>query len=132
VQLDLVGKTAVRLTLKVEEELATRCRSRRDALAVSFQASLLDPKQVYGPLGISQAQFSKILTGTQNPDPELFYPWMAACGNLIPFRFDALQLKHSITPIQSNLEQENERLRRELDDERRVVRRLGEMLRGAA
>lgn len=129
-QLEMLGNRGSTVSVDVQEELARGCRSRHHALVKCFEVSNLTAKQVYGPLDIDQAVFSRILSGNAFLDPNKKLEFMRICGNIIPVRYDALCVDHELKPIQSTLQQQLEETRQELHEERRVNRRLVEMLRG--
>ena len=129
-QLEMLGRHGVTLSAEFQDEVTRGCRDRHHALVKCYEVSNLQPKQVYLPLGIEQGTFSRILGGTAYLPHTLKFQFMDICGNDIPLRYDALGRGYELKPVQSTLEQENEKLRAELEDERRVNRRLAEMLRG--
>lgn len=129
-QLDFIGPKGVELSLTTEQEIARACRSRHQALVKSYEASCLTPKQLQAGIKASQSTVSKILTGAAFPDPDSYFDWMAVCNNLIPFRYDAAKLNHTITPVPVGLESRVQQLEHELAEERRLVSRLAQMLRG--
>lgn len=129
-QLELIGKQRVTVPDAYQQETALKCRSRTHALRKCVELSDLEPKEIYGPLGIDQAQWSRIWAGTAFLNPDLLFPLMDLCGNDVPVRYDAIMRGYELTRIKTSLEAEVARLTAELEDERRVTRRLGEMLRG--
>lgn len=130
-QLELIPTKGVSLSVGTELEIARSCRSRHHALVRCYEASGLAPKQLQAALRTSQGTLSKVLNGQAFPSPDSYFLWMAACGNLIPFRYDAHSLNHTIAPIPTTLEAENERLKSDNAEKDRVIKYLGEMLRGA-
>ena len=130
-QLPLIAPGADRMPVELQNEYVSRCKSRRDSIRKCFEASGLEQKQVYGPLGIPQANFTKILNGQSYLDPNKLGELMRICGNEIPVRYDVAQLDCEMKPRRSSLERELEETRTALEQERLVNRRLGEMLTGA-
>lgn len=129
-QLELLNAGRVQpMSVELQEEIVRRCRDRLDALWKSYEVSGLAPKQVFEPLGINQATFSKIQHGNAFLDPQKQFAWMDLVGNEIPLRFDAFRRGYELVPVKTSLEAENERLRGELAEQGRVMARLVEMLR---
>jgi hypothetical protein len=56
---------------------------------------------------------------------------MDLCGNDVPVLYDVWKRGFEAQRVKSDLEAENAKLRQELEDERRVVLRLGAMLRSS-
>lgn len=130
-QLELLGKQRATVPDSYQQETALKCKSRQHAIRKCVEISNLEAKEIYGPLGIDQAQWSRIWSGSAFLHPDLKFQLMEVCGNDVPLRYDALMRGYELTRIKSSLEAEVAKLRAELEDERRVVRRLGEMLRNA-
>jgi plasmid maintenance system antidote protein VapI len=130
-QLEMLGKPGVTVPDDYQQQTALKCKSRHHALLKCVEISDLTPKQIYSPLGIEQSQWSRIIAGTAFLNPDLKFQLMDVCGNDVPLRYDAFMRGYELIRVKSDLETENHRLRQELEDERRVVRRLGEMLRNA-
>ena len=131
-QLVLLGANPTKLDPEVELQLAKGCRDRHHAFVKCYEVSNLAPKEVYtrlGKKGITQAAFSKLISGSAHPDPNLYEDWMAVCGNLIPLRYDVWRADHEMKPIQSSLEAELEKRTKELDEQRRLNRLLVEVIR---
>lgn len=128
-QLELIGKQRVVVPDDYQRETALKCKNRLHAVRKCAEISNLEAKEIYGPLGIDQAQWSRIWAGTAFLNPDLKFQFMDLCGNDVPLLYDGLMRGYELTRIKSSLEAENARLRDELEAERRVVRRLGEMLR---
>lgn len=126
----MLGKPGVTVPDDYQQLTALKCRSRHHALLKCVEISDLTSKQIYSPLGIEQSQWSRIIAGTAFLNPDLKFQLMEVCGNDVPLRYDAFMRGYELIRVKSDLEAENHRLRQELEDERRVVRRLGEMIRG--
>src|SRR5690348_2237662 len=129
-QLELIGKQRVTVPDAYQRETALKCKSRLHAVRKCAEISNLEAKEIYGPLGIDQAQWSRIWAGTAFLNPDLKFQFMDLCGNDVPFLYDALMRGYEVHRIKSDLEARVHELETELENERRVVRRLGEMLRG--
>ena len=129
-QLEMLGNRAAQVSVEVQEELARGCRSRHHALVKCYEVSNLTPKQVYGPLGLTQSTFSRIISGDAFLPHNMKGEFMDLCGNLIPIRYDVWKADHEMRPVQSTLEKQLETTRKELAQERLLNRRLVEMYRG--
>lgn len=112
-QLSLLGeKPSIRVELP--PGIIQRLRDGRHALEQCFNLSCLEPKQVYGPLDINQATFSKIIGGSAYLDPNLRLPFMRLCGNELPLLYEADQLGYDLvakrTPLERQLEEKNQQI----------------------
>jgi hypothetical protein len=130
-QLTLLGPTREVIPDDYQRQTVLKCKSRSHALHKCVEISNLEAKEIYGPLGIEQSQWSRIWAGTAFLNPELLYPLMDLCGNDVPVLYDVWKRGFEAQRVKSDLEAENARLRQELEDERRVVLRLGAMLRSS-
>lgn len=131
-QLELIGKSRVSIPDDDQWRAALACKNRQHAIRKCVELANFEyPKEVYIPLGIDQGQWSRIWAGTAFLNPDLKFPLMDLCGNVVPVLYDVWKCGFQRPErVRSTLEAENAQLRAELEDERRVVRRLGEMLRG--
>lgn len=130
-QLELISTRAEPVSIELQEEVARRCRSRHDAIVKTYEYSQLSPQQVYGPLGWSQGQWSKVYGGSKSLPQEDYHNFQRICGNWILLRYDALKADHEIRPIRTDAEAEILRLKGELAEQGPLIKALGEMLRGA-
>jgi hypothetical protein len=131
-QLELIGRQRVAIPDDYQQQTALKCKSRTHALRKCVELANFEyPKEVFLPLGIDQGQWSRIWAGTAHMDPDLLFPLMDICGNDVPVRYDAFMrgyddLKRKPTDLEKrvyDLEAENAH-------KDRVIRSLGEMLRG--
>lgn len=129
-QLEMLSAAADPLSVELQEEHARRCKSRQDAIRKCFEVSGLTPKQVYDPLKIQQATFTKIIAGQAFLNPDLLPRFMEMCGNIIPVRYDALITNHALVPLKTDLEAEVDRLAAENAELKRAMRLFGEVMRG--
>jgi hypothetical protein len=129
-QLEMLGRGASRVGSDAQEEVARGCRDRHHALVKCYELSNLTPKQVYGSLGIQQSAFSRIISGTEFPDPNKLFDWMTLCGNIIPVRYDALQVKHELVPMRTDVEEKLRVAEEENADLRRAMKLMGDLMRG--
>jgi hypothetical protein len=131
-QLELIGRQRVVIPDDYQHQTAQKCKSRSHALRKCVElANFETAKEVYGPLGIDQAQWSRIWAGTAYMDPDLLFSLMDLCGNDVPLRYDALMRGYELIRVKSGLEERIAGLEKELAEERRVIQRLGAMLRNA-
>jgi hypothetical protein len=129
-QIEMLGTQAVALSVAAQEEIARQCKDRHDAMVKCFLHSGLEPKAVYLPLRMSQTQFSLFLNRKAYIPHDREREFVGLCGNEIPLRFDAFKSGHTLVPIQTGLQAEVDALKHELAEERRLVSRLAQMLRG--
>ncbi len=130
-QLEMLGRPGVKVPDEYQQQTALKCKSRLHAMLKCVEISDLTPKQIYGPLGIEQRQWSRIVAGTAFLNPEQLFPLMVLCGNVVPLRYDVWKCGFSpLVPVRTDLEYRIAQLEADLADERRVTKRLGEMLRG--
>jgi hypothetical protein len=121
-QLNLIGKQRVAIPVEYQEQTVRKCKSRSQALRKCVEISDLEPKEIYGRLGIDQGQWSRIWAGTAFLNPDLKFALMELCGNHVPLRYDAFVCDFELTPIRTGLEQrvvdletENAELKRALE-----------------
>jgi hypothetical protein len=129
-QLEMLGRRGERVPDDYQRATALKCRSSHHALLKCVEISDLTAKQIYSPLGIEQSQWSRIIAGTAFLNPDLRSPLMELCGNDVPLLYEGIQRGYELTRVKTNLEARVAQLEAELMDERRVTKRLGEMLRG--
>lgn len=130
-QLELIASRAEPISIELQEEVARRCRSRHDAIVKTYEYSQLSPQQVYGPLGWSQGHWSKVFGGSKSLPQEDYHNFQRICGNWILLRYDALKAEHEIRPIKTDAEARIANLERDNAEKDRLIKALGEMLRGA-
>ena len=118
------------MSVDVQEELARGCRDRHHALVKCYEVSNRAPKEIYGPLKISQATFSRILSGDAYLPHNDKLNFMKLCGNIIPVRYDVWKLDHEIKPVQTDLEKRLAQSEERVADLERANRLLVEMIRG--
>lgn len=123
-QLNLIGKQRVVIADDYQRETAAKCKSRSHAVRKCVEISNLEAKEVYGPLGLDQAQWSRIWAGTAFPNPDLLFPLMDICGNNVPVYYDALMCGFELQRIRVGLEAELEQAKKDLEFERALNRRL--------
>jgi len=129
-QLSLLGDKP-NLVVDLPEGIVGRIRDSRHALEQCFNLSCLEPKQVYGPLGIAQATFSKIISGTAFLDPNHRLPFMQLCGNQLPLLYEAEQLGFELQPKRTPLERQLQQKEQQIADLTKKVELLSDIVRGA-
>jgi hypothetical protein len=124
---------------EVTPQLVRLIKNKPNLLAAwnfAAQFSELEDKQIYGPLGIDPSHWTKITKGTASPPAdERFLQFMDIVGNEFPLIWLAEARGYEWLSIRkhcSDLERENQNLKRELEDHKRAVRLLLESTRGAA
>jgi hypothetical protein len=85
------------------------------ALATATLASGLDDKEIYDPLGIDHAQWSRITTGKANFPMSKYEQFAQLVGNDVLLKWIAHRRGYELKPIASDLERENARLRAEVE-----------------
>jgi hypothetical protein len=131
-QLELIGRQRVVIPDDYQWETALKCKSRSHAFRKCVELGDFEyPKELYIPLKIDQGQWSRIWAGTAFPDPDVLFDLMHLCGNVVPVLYDVHTCGFKRPErVKSSLEAELEQTKQELEDERRVNRRLVSMLRG--
>jgi hypothetical protein len=100
------------------------------AIHLAQEVSGLEDKQIYDALGIDKGHWSRMKSGDGNfPVDERFVNYLNIVGNEIPLIWLAEKRGYDWGTIRkhcSELERENEELKKELADHRRAVRLLVE------
>lgn len=105
----------------VSMEVIEACPTFKDALKLCKAVSGLDDKQICMTLDIDQGQWARIFgNGGHFPENKLLH-FMDLCGNRVPLIWLAVKSGYIIHPIKTELEIENEKLRRELEDTRKEI-----------
>ena len=130
-QLELIGRQRVAIPDDYQQQTALKCKSRSHALRKCVELGNFEShKEVYLPLGIDQGQWSRIWAGTAFLNPDLKFQLMDVCGNDVPLRYDAHMRGFELRRVRSGLEEKVQQLEADLAEERRLVSRLAQMLRG--
>ena len=74
------------------------------AIALAQIVAGLDDKQLYGPLGVDHAQWSRIRGGSANFPPNKLVDFMSLVGNNIPLQWLAFKRGFDLRPLRSDLE----------------------------
>jgi len=118
-QLDLLETAGVPDHQDVSDAKLLTLKDKHAALVLCMNVSCLEDKEIYGPLGLDQAQFSRIKNGSMHFPPNLENPLMDICGNEIPLRYSAIKRGKQLIPLRSTLEQKLEDKDLELAEARR-------------
>ena len=89
------------------------------AIKLCIQVSGRDQKALYLDLGIDKGQWSRILGGKAHFPQDKLNTLCDLCANEIPLLWWALHRGYGLSPLESALEQENRKLRDELERMRR-------------
>ena len=117
-QLELLENIGVPDHQDVSDAKLLALKDKHTALVLCMNISCLEDKEIYGPLGLDQAQFSRIKNGSMHFPPNLEDPLMDVCGNEIPLRYSALKRGKQLAPLRSTLEQKLEDRDAELEAKR--------------
>lgn len=132
-QLDLLEKprpqTAVIDHVSMLDTIKRRPTLLR-AINLAVEVSGLEDKQIYSPLGIDTSHWTRIKNGTAYfPLDETFTKFLSTVGNEIPLVWLAEACGYdwrTVRKHRSELESENETLKKQLDDHKRTIRLLVE------
>jgi len=119
-QLSLLGMKT-RRQQPITDELIRKQRSKLAAFRLAVQVSGLDEKEIYLPLGVDKATWSKILSGLFNFPTNKEGQFYDLVGNEIPLTWAAYDRGYALVPLQdekdrriADLEQANAELKREI------------------
>ena len=118
-QLELLENIGVPDHQDVSDAKLLALKDKHAALVLCMNISCLEDKEIYGPLGLDQAQFSRIKNGSMHFPPNLEDQLMDVCGNEIPLRYSALKRGKQLAPLRSTLEQKLEDRDAELAEAKR-------------
>lgn len=113
-QLDLLEKQQHPNQQDVSDEKLLALKNKHAALVLCMNVSCLEDKEIYGPLGLDQAQFSRIKNGSMNFPPNKENQLMDVCGNEIPLRYSALVRGKGLIVLRDTLEQKVAELEQQL------------------
>lgn len=116
--LDLALRTDQR---DVSDDVIAKCASMKDALKLSKEVSGLQDKVFCQELDIDAGQWSRIWSGGANFPENKLPHFMKLAGNLIPLRWFANQFNMGLHVLKTELERENEELRKALADKAREL-----------
>ena len=117
-QLDAFGPPAS-IPAVVSDDLVRSQPTLMAALGLAQTVAGLDDKQLYGPLGIDHAQWSRIKGGSANFPLNKLDEFMTLVGNNIPLQWLSFKRGFELRPLRSDLERRVAELEAELALERR-------------
>lgn len=114
------------------DSIATEDILRRDtmtkAIIFSFDVAGLPDNTVCAELEIDAATYSKIKSGTRHFPPDKLIQAMELAGNDIPLRWLAHKRGFGLVRLQSEIERENEDLKRQLAEQSKKFEHFTEFL----
>ena len=115
---------------QVPDEVVHRQPSLLAAIRLAVQASGLDEKQVFIPLKVDKASWSKIMSGQFNFPTNKYCEFMELVGNDIPLRWLAFKRGYKLERLLSDVEAENASLRAELEEAKKEMAIVRKWLKG--
>ncbi len=98
----------------VSDEIVAKCPNFNAALKLSKEVSGLNNDKVFcQELDIDPGHWSRIWSGSAHFPENKLISFMKICNNLIPLRWQAMQFNLGLHLLKSEVERENERLRKE-------------------
>lgn len=116
----------------VPMELVRRQANAAAAFCLSVQASGLEDKEIYLPLGIDAGTFSRIKKGEANLPADKEPDFCRVVGNMIYPEWRAYQLGCTLVMIKSEAERQRDEAEKRAEDAEAKVRLLKEILAGKA
>ncbi len=95
-------------TVSVPIEMIRNRKNKGAAFTLACDASGLDDKEIYLPLGIDKAQFSRIKSGTANLDDDLLSKFCELVGNRIYPEWQAYQVGCTLVMVKTAAEKRAE------------------------
>lgn len=102
------------------------------AIALCVQASGLEEKEVYLPLGIDAGHWTRIMKGDAHFPVNKLNDLMDLCGNEAPLMWLANSRGYGLVILKTEAERRAEAAERALEEERSKVRLLTDLLKGKA
>lgn len=102
----------------VADEIISKIKDFKAALKLCKEISGLNDQQIAGELKIEPAQWSRIWSGSAHFPSEKIPCLMDLCGNQVPLRWLAMHYGYELKPTKTALEQENDKLKAELEMQR--------------
>lgn len=125
----------LRLTTKhedVSDDAVRRCKDLRSAIRMCIETSGLQTKEVAFDLNINKDHLSRMVNNSDDPrhfPPERLDDLMNVCRNEIPLRWQAMNRGYGLYRLKTELELENEKLRRDNEEKDRKYAMLLEVVR---
>jgi hypothetical protein len=116
--------------VEVPVELVRAKKTAGAAFTLACDASTLDDKEIYVPLQMDKAVFSRIKSGTMNLDGDKLAHFCSIVGNRIYPEWLAYQVGCQLQEIETETQRQNRLLREELAAERTKNAVLMEAVRG--
>lgn len=109
---------------EIPDAVIKNCKDFKGAIRLCIEASGLERKEVGFALNLQDSHLSRMLSDVSGSDERhfpvnLLQRLMAACANDVPLRWLAMQRGFGLYRLKTELELENERLRQELEENRR-------------
>lgn len=113
--------------VEVSDQVVANQPSMLAALMLSVQASGLAPKQIYEPLGMDKARWSKIQSGQGFFPIDKLVELQTLLANDIPLRWLAMQAQCTLVPLLSKTEAELAKREAEIEElkkENKIIKSL--------
>ena len=109
---------------EVSLEVILSCKTFKESLKLCKSISGLEDKQLCMPLEIDAGQWARIFgNGGHFPENRLM-EFMNLCGNKIPLIWLAYNCGYTLHPLKTELEMENDRLKKELAERELEIKTL--------
>lgn len=126
-QLSLLG-VFKKVAQPVSDEIIRKQGSHLQAIKLAVQSSGLEDKQIYAPLGIDKATWSKILDGQFSFPTNKYEQLFDLLGNEIPLIWMANRRGYALVPMQDAKDKRISDLERELADAKKEVEIMGKWI----
>lgn len=113
----------------VSDEVVAGRATMLDAVRLCIELAPVADNVICEELGIDAGQWSRIKSGSAHFPTNKYLELMEACGNEVPLRWLAYQRGYGLVRLKSEVEIENERLKAELQEERRKNETITEFMR---
>ena len=97
----------------VSDDVIEKCITAKDALKLSKEVSGLSDKVFCQELQIDAGQWSRVWSAQAHFPEDKLIPFIKLCNNLIFLRWLALEFNMGLHVLKSELQRENEHLRKE-------------------
>ncbi len=113
-------------------EMIRAKKSAGAAFTLACDASGLDDKEIFLPLGMDKGYFSRIKSGTATLDADKVRDFCLTVGNVIYIRWMAYQTGYALVLIKTEAERRAEEAERRAEEAERENRLMRELLKGRA
>lgn len=117
-------------SIQVPIEMVRNRKNKGAAFTLACDASGLDDKEIYLPLGMDKAQFSRIKSGSANLDDDTLAQFCQIVGNRIYPEWQAYQVGCTLVMVKTEAERRAEIAERERDAAKAENRLMRELLAG--